>query len=173
MTMASSNTWLLCAAQGLGVGRIPLAPGTFGALLGLAWLAALLGLGSPWWFGAGIVGGFFLSVWLGGHAERILQAKDPPSVVIDEVTAMPLCYASILFTPLMTGGSWATVGEFFFSRHGLVVLAGFVFFRFFDIAKPWPVYASQRLPGGWGITVDDFLAAGYVNAALAGMVWLL
>jgi phosphatidylglycerophosphatase A len=39
----------------------------------------------------------------------------------------------------------------------------FALFRFFDILKPWPVRQSQKLPGGWGVTVDDVLAAGYVN----------
>ena len=36
-------------------------------------------------------------------------------------------------------------------------------FCFFDVAKPWPVYQSQSLPGGWGVTIDDVLAAFYVN----------
>ena len=39
-------------------------------------------------------------------------------------------------------------------------------FRFFDIAKPWPVRQSQVLPGGWGITIDDVLAAVYVNGVV-------
>jgi phosphatidylglycerophosphatase A len=38
----------------------------------------------------------------------------------------------------------------------------------FDIIKPWPVRQSQALPGGWGITVDDVLAAGYVNLVVWG-----
>jgi phosphatidylglycerophosphatase A len=42
----------------------------------------------------------------------------------------------------------------------------FAAFRFFDIVKPWPVRQSQSLPGGWGITVDDVLAAGYVNVTI-------
>ena len=39
-------------------------------------------------------------------------------------------------------------------------------FRVFDIAKPWPVRQSQALPGGWGVTVDDALAAVYVNGVV-------
>jgi phosphatidylglycerophosphatase A len=46
------------------------------------------------------------------------------------------------------------------------VLGVFIAFRFFDVLKPWPARQSQSLPGGWGITVDDFLAAIYVNAVL-------
>jgi phosphatidylglycerophosphatase A len=47
-----------------------------------------------------------------------------------------------------------------------------VAFRFFDVLKPWPVRQSQSLPGGWGVTMDDMLAAVYVNflAALTLML---
>ena len=48
----------------------------------------------------------------------------------------------------------------------------FAAFRVFDVAKPWPVKQSQSLPGGWGVTVDDFLAAIYVALLTAG-AWLL
>jgi phosphatidylglycerophosphatase A len=43
-----------------------------------------------------------------------------------------------------------------------ITLAILFAFRVFDILKPWPVGRSQRLPGGWGVTVDDILAAIYV-----------
>jgi phosphatidylglycerophosphatase A len=48
----------------------------------------------------------------------------------------------------------------------------FCLFRLFDVVKPWPVRQSQRLPGGWGIVVDDVLAAGYVALGMAPVVWL-
>jgi phosphatidylglycerophosphatase A len=48
----------------------------------------------------------------------------------------------------------------------LCSLGVFVLFRFFDVLKPWPVRESQILPGGWGVTVDDVLAALYVNAVV-------
>ena len=56
--------------------------------------------------------------------------------------------------------------------HWPLTLGVFALFRFFDVVKPWPVRQSQSLPGGWGVTVDDALAAVYVNltvlAAYAG-----
>ena len=59
--------------------------------------------------------------------------------------------------------------DYFFQNHTWPLTVGiFVLFRTFDIAKPSPVRESQRLPGGWGITADDVLAAAYVN-----LVWLL
>jgi phosphatidylglycerophosphatase A len=45
----------------------------------------------------------------------------------------------------------------------MLVAGVFAAFRLFDILKPWPVRQSQVLPGGWGITIDDLLAAVYVN----------
>jgi phosphatidylglycerophosphatase A len=61
----------------------------------------------------------------------------------------------------------------FFTGRALLAASGiFVLFRLFDIAKPWPVKQSQCLPGGWGVTVDDMLAAGYVALLVAGAVAL-
>jgi phosphatidylglycerophosphatase A len=48
----------------------------------------------------------------------------------------------------------------------------FVLFRLFDVAKPWPIRSSQSLAGGWGITVDDFLAAAYVLVLSLILLWL-
>jgi phosphatidylglycerophosphatase A len=52
--------------------------------------------------------------------------------------------------------------HFLHGKRWLVLLVAFVGFRIFDIAKPWIVGRSQKLPGGWGLTVDDFLAALHV-----------
>ena len=83
----------LWIAQGFGVGRIPVAPGTFGSLIGLLWTAGLLATGNLRLAVVGLLAGFALSVWLCGAAERQLGAKDPGSVVLDEITAMPLAFA--------------------------------------------------------------------------------
>ena len=61
---------------------------------------------------------------------------------------------------LNSGGTWKGI------------LAVFLLFRFFDVLKPWPVGRSQALPGGWGVTVDDFLAAGYVNVVVGLFLWI-
>jgi phosphatidylglycerophosphatase A len=152
--------WL---AQGLGIGRIPVAPGTFGALAGLLWFVVLLAPGRLWVFAAGALAGVALSVWLCDAGERILGQKDPGSVVLDEIVAMPVCFAA--WVAILYCQTRALPGpEMFFSaRNWPLALGVFLAFRFFDIAKPWPVHQSQSLPGGWGITVDDLLAAVYVN----------
>ena len=169
---------LLYLAEGLGIGRIPFAPGTFGALLGLVWFGLLLLSGRWWVFAAGTSAGLAFSVWLCGHAEGILHQKDPGSVVMDEITAMPLCFAGWVGIVMSQTGSLPSFEHFFSERSWPLALGVFVAFRFFDIAKPWPVLQSQALPGGWGITVDDALAAVYVNgvvlaahAAAKGLGW--
>jgi phosphatidylglycerophosphatase A len=55
------------------------------------------------------------------------------------------------------------VTYFVTGHHWLWLVAIFAAFRFFDVVKPWPIRQSQSLPGGWGITIDDLLAAIYVN----------
>ena len=160
------NSFLLWLAQGFGIGRIPIAPGTFGSVIGLAWFALLLLAGNFWLFLAGTIIGLALSVWLCGVGEQVLKSKDPGSVVFDEIAAIPLCFIGWLAIHLAKTGALPGP-EFFFSKQNLPPTIGiFVTFRFFDVLKPWPVRQSQSLPGGWGVTIDDALAAIYVNVVL-------
>lgn len=161
------SSLILWFAQGFGIGRIPFAPGTFGSVVGLAWFALLLATGNLWLFVAGTIFGIVISVWLCGEAEKILRKTDPGSVVMDEICAIPVCFLATLGILLHRNGKLPTP-EFFFSQQGwLQTLAVFLLFRFFDVVKPWPVRGSQKLHGGLGVTIDDVLAAGYVNVCVA------
>ncbi len=153
-------------AQGFGIGRIPLAPGTFGSLAGLLWFGLLLLTGNFWLFAAGTLAAIALSVWLCGVAERVLGQTDPGSVVLDEIAALPVCFLGWVAVQSWKTGALPALGSFFSAHTWPMTLGVFVAFRFFDVAKPWPVYQSQSLPGGWGITIDDVLAAVYVNAVV-------
>jgi phosphatidylglycerophosphatase A len=156
--------WKLWIAQGFGIGRIPVAPGTFGSILGVAFFAVLLCGHSVTVIIAGVIICSALSVWLCGEAEKILGQTDPGSVVLDEIAAMPLCFL----------GSTILIGakpELYFRDGWPFTAAVFVAFRIFDVWKPWPVKQSQRLPGGWGVTVDDLLAAVYVNVLAIAFLW--
>jgi phosphatidylglycerophosphatase A len=161
------NALLIFVAQGFGAGRIPKAPGTVGTLVGLGWFALLHATGHIAVFGAGALLGLAAAVWLCGRAERILGRPDPSSVVLDEIAAFPLCFALPAVGVAWThGGDLANVGQLYHQwPHWLWTFAAF---RLFDIWKPWPVRQSQRLPGGWGVTADDVLAALYVN-----LLWIL
>jgi phosphatidylglycerophosphatase A len=161
----------LWIAQGFGIGRIAVAPGTFGSLVGLGWLAVLLSFKSWPVFILGNVAGLALSVWLCGEAECILGATDPGSVVLDEIAAMPLCFTGWLAVAGLRQHSWP--GPEYFWAHWLPAIGVFALFRLFDVAKPWPVRQSQILPGGWGVTIDDVLAAVYVNLVVLAVLLLL
>ena len=153
---------VLWLARGFDVGRIPVAPGTFGSLVGVLWFALLLAPGNLWCYLSGALLGLGLSVWLCGVAERILGLTDPGSVVLDEIAAMPVCYLPWVLSEWVRLKAMPPVAAFFTARTWMCTALIFVLFRVFDVLKPWPVRQSQNLPGGWGVTLDDFLAAAYV-----------
>ncbi len=162
MARGAAKEFVVFLAQGFGVGRIPFAPGTFGSLVGLLWFAVLVGSGDLWLYLTGTLIGLALSVPVCGAAEKILRQKDPGSVVFDEIAAMPVCFLPWVISEWMRHHQMPTPESFFGARTCLATAIIFALFRLFDILKPWPVRQSQRLPGGWGVTVDDLLAAIYV-----------
>jgi len=166
------ESFLLWIAEGFGAGRLKVAPGTWGSVVGLLWLVALLLPGSMWLYVAGMAASSVLCVWLSDRAEKFLGAKDPQSVVLDEVVAMPLCFLGPVAAGWWDSGHMPTPTELFDRGNLALALGLFAAFRVFDIWKPWPVRQSQRLPGGWGVTVDDLLAAVYVNLGWF-VVWRL
>ena len=164
------NRFVLFLAQGLFIGRIPAAPGTFGSMLGLLWVQTLLWTGNAWGYALGTLVGIGCSVWFCGRAERILGLTDPGSVVLDEIVAMPVCFAGWLILLAWRDGKFPDL-SLFSGGNWLWTIGIFVAFRIFDVAKPWPIGQSQALAGGWGVTVDDLLAAVYVNLAVAVVWW--
>jgi phosphatidylglycerophosphatase A len=142
----------LAIATVLGVGRVPVAPGTFGSMVGLVMWAALGG--SPAAQLAAIVVVFVAGSWSGGIAERHYGASDPGAVVIDEVLGMLI---TLVFNPVGWTGAFV----------------GFLLFRVFDVIKPYPANRLERLHGGLGIMCDDAMAAVYANMVLRMLVALL
>ena len=126
----------------------------------------LLRTGNVWLYLLGTFGGLAFAVWLCGKAERILNQTDPGSIVLDEITAMPLCFV-------------VTVGVPWFQRHDLptptwpLIAILFILFRIFDIAKPWPIgWVDRRMHGGVGVVLDD-VVAGIIGTALLYAVTLV
>jgi phosphatidylglycerophosphatase A len=146
----------LALATSFGVGYAPVAPGTFGSLAGLALWAVLPH--TPAVQAGAIVAVFLVGSWAGSQAERHFGATDPGPVVIDEVLGM---LVTLFLNPV---GWWGA-------------LAGFFWFRVFDVVKPYPANRLERLHGGVGIMADDAMAAVYANLALRGSLmaaaWLL
>ena len=138
-------------AFGFGAGLSPWAPGTAGTLV--AWLAAWLAgpaLATPEAL-ALIAVLFALGVWVCGVTGRHLGIPDHGSMVWDEIVAFLLVLAIIPATLAWQG-------------------AAFLLFRLFDIAKPPPIrWFEGRFKGGWGVMVDDLLAAAYTLVILAAL----
>lgn len=151
---------LACATLG-PVGRIRRAPGTWGSLAGLLYFTLFfhpLGVFGTLVFSA--VGVYF-AVAMCGEAEFRLGQRDPGQVVLDEFVAMPLCFLGWRAL-LEVGPPWA------------IFLAGFAFFRLFDVLKPFGIARLQHLPDGWGVVVDDVAAAlaTCVTLHTLGAIWL-
>ncbi len=132
-------------ATGFGVGRLPIAPASWASLLVALFLLYSARL-EFWVFGAVILGIFVVGVWAAGEAERSL-GHDASPIVIDEVAGMLLA---------VWGISWS-------SSPFVILGIAFLLFRLVDIWKPFPIRQSQRLPGGWGVMVDDVLAGLLTN----------
>lgn len=157
-TRSAKDKLVVFIAEGFGAGRIPFAPGTFGTLAGFAWIYLLLLPRSLPLYIAGIIFGFFAAVYIGECAEKILNKKDPGSIVIDEITAMPLAFfPAVILTK--TSALPLAPSEFFTKKLFILPLLAFVLFRIFDLLKPLGIARIQKAPGGWGLVLDDYLAA--------------
>ena len=140
----------------LGVaGLAPKAPGTWGtALACLLAPFVFLPLGMGWRVLALLLL-FVLGALAATRAEKLLGRKDPGEVVIDELVGV---WRVLL--PFAAPGVW-------------LVVAAFVFFRIFDIAKPWPVRASENwLPDGFGVMLDDVLAGLWALLCVGVLHWV-
>jgi phosphatidylglycerophosphatase A len=134
-------------ALGFGSGLVPVAPGTFGSLVGLAFALALAPLGLGWNLLAVVVA-TVAGVWICGESARRLGVHDHPAIVWDEVTG-------IMIAMLAAPDAWWGAP------------AAFVLFRIFDIAKPWPIREIDHgMGGGAGIMLDDVLAGLFAALGL-------
>ena len=158
MRSAGSTAASLLATVG-GLGCLPVAPGTWGSLVGV--MLGILGarLASPegghpsGWGVALLVATFIIGAVVCTHAERHLGQPDPPAIILDEVWGM----AAVIVVLPWTAGSWP------------FLLVAFLLFRVFDVAKPPPLRHLARLPTGWGIMADDLGAACYAMVLLTVM----
>ena len=166
------NRVILFIAQGLGTGLSPKAPGTIGTFLGLPLLILLLLPKSLPFFVLMMLATSIASVYFCTKAEIILEQRDPVSVVIDEIIAVPVCFSGWVTAIYFSTGKMPDWSYFFSSENVMWSVGIVLLFRIFDIAKPWPIGQSQELPNGWGVTIDDLLAAIYVNV-IVGLYVLL
>ena len=136
-------------ALGFGSGLAPVAPGTFGSVVGLLIGLATLQVGFTFACVAAAVA-VLAGFWICGESARRLGVHDHPAIVWDEIAGM-------MITLLAAPATWWGV------------LLGFGLFRLLDIWKPWPIREIDHgLSGGAGIMLDDVLA----GLIAAGILWL-
>lgn len=156
-----------------GVGLVKRAPGTAGSLVAALMAYGVLLLPHGWtWLLVGTALFSLLGTWA---AERYMQqhetAHDPSEIVVDELAGQWLTY---LVWYLMIGGAAASRGvaltQVDIDTAPQFLALGFVAFRIFDIFKPWPIsWCDRHLTGGFGVMMDDLLAAIPAGALLYGV----
>ena len=138
---------IILLATWWGVGFCPLAPGTVGTLAAIP-LFLIMSLLPLWLYLCCLLGLALLACWAADRAESLFGDQDPKAVVIDEVVGLLVVMISL---PL----SWPSL------------LAGFILFRAFDVIKPPPIrFLERTVPGGYGVVLDDVLAAIYAHITL-------
>jgi phosphatidylglycerophosphatase A len=149
--MHMENAVIKCIATGLYSGYMKPYPGTWGTIP--AWLIAYFLIGdNPALMAVAVVLTFGVSVWSSGVAEKEL-GHDARKIVIDEWHGM---FVSLLFVPF----SPATYAMAFFA------------FRAYDVIKLPPAAQFEKLPGGWGITMDDMVAGIQANVTIQVIVFV-
>lgn len=136
-----------------GLGYFPFAPGTFTSLVSVVLFVLFPSLLRIEIALPVLVVIFTSGLWASSVMEEV-YGHDPSQVTIDELAGQ---WLALLLLP----GGWFTAA------------LGFTAFRFFDILKPEPVNTAQKLPGGWGIMIDDLLAGVYANFSVRIVLWLL
>lgn len=134
-------------ATGCYAGRIPLAPGTWGTVVGVGFYWLIRDL-PPIHYAVTTIAFIIFAIWVATHAQEQFEEVDPPQVVIDEIAGFLVTMA--FHTPSL-----------------LTLVMGFVLFRIFDIVKPPPIrWIERRFTDGRGVVLDDVAAGIYANIAL-------
>jgi len=136
------NKFIKTLAVGFGLGGSPVMPGTIGTLLGLPLAWGVLQFPSVWCQAVTCLILSLLAIPICGKAEKMIGGKDPGCIVADEYLTLPITVIGF-----SAGVPW------------WVLMNGFLLHRVFDITKPPPIRQLQHVHGGFGIVIDDFLAA--------------
>lgn len=146
------NPWHFLAF-GFGSGASPVAPGTAGTLVAIPLYLLLAPLSLPVYLGIVLLM-LLAGIWLCHVTARDIGVHDHSGIVWDE-------FVGYLLTMAAAPEGW------------LWIFVGFILFRVFDIFKPWPIgLADRHVSGGFGIMLDDVIAALYAWLSLQLVVYL-
>ena len=140
-----------------GAGFAPKAPGTAGAVVGVAIYLLLEGAGAGAYYLHAIIFFFIVGIWASSRVEH-LWGHDAQRIVIDEVVGQMITFG-------------VAAGRYQLSA--VYIVLGFGLFRLFDILKPFPIRHLERLKGGFGVIADDVGAGLYALALLTLVRYLL
>lgn len=155
---AGATDWIaIVIATAGGAGFAPKAPGTAGAIVGVAIYLLLERAGSGAYYPHVIIFFFIVGIWASSRVEH-LWGHDAQRIVIDEVVGQMITFG-------MAAGRY--------SLSALYVLLGFGLFRLFDIVKPFPIRHLERFKGGFGVILDDVGAGVYALAVLSLVRYVL
>ena len=141
---------IILLATWWGVGFSPIAPGTVGTLAAIP-LFLILSLLPLWLYLSCVLGLTLLACWAAGRAEVIFKEQDHRAIVIDEVVG----FLAVMVAVPPTWPFWPSL------------IAGFILFRAFDVIKPPPIrFLERTVKGGYGVVLDDVLAALYAHMVL-------
>jgi len=149
-------------ASCFGLGRLPVAPGTWGSLpptiiFALCWQFGAPAVSITVLMAVLAVAGSVLCVKFAPATIAATGKDDPREVVADEFAGQAVTFLAI---PLIIGQAF-TSGQVW-----AIAGIGFLLFRIFDIAKPWPIRKLEKFPQGWGVLADDLLAGVYAAIVL-------
>lgn len=137
-------------ATSFGAGFLPLAPGTWGAIVGiLVWLPFYI-FCDPYvtlFVNMGLTIFFTVAGVMASNVAEEYWDTDPVEACVDETAGQLLSLQPMWFVPWQQGW-W-------------MILVSLALFRFFDIFKPLGIRRMERLPGGAGMMADDLLAGLY------------
>ena len=139
------NAIVKALATGLYSGYSPVVAGTVGSIPPLALAYFFIGPNTPL-LAVVVLVTTAISVWAAGEAENIF-GHDSKMIVSDEWAGM---FITLLFVPFSLTN----------------YLLAFALFRVFDVVKLWPAGAAEKLPRGWGVTMDDVVAGIQANITL-------
>ena len=143
--------FIIFLASGFFSGYIPLASGTAGTIVGV-FVYLLFASFPPGLYLLSTVAVFFLALWASAWAEMILEERDSPIIVIDEIEGF-------------------LVTMFLLPQTLSVIFLGFLFFRIFDIIKVPPAGAiNDRMKGGLAVVLDDVVSGIYANLLLHALL---
>ena len=130
-----------------GIGMLPKAPGTFGSIAAWVIFVYLSHFISMINMLILTILFFILSIWICNKASKDLENKDHKSIVIDELVGMWIALLPVL-----------VIANSQYERT-IYALAALIFFRLFDILKPFPIsYFDKNYKNGFGIVIDDAIS---------------